>query len=69
MSAHSIMREQLEGELNRERNLVQLIQLLNDSYAPLVSISKLPTIPQLGVHNNVWETFFYSQLFCYFLSL
>nr|XP_024219625.1 mediator of RNA polymerase II transcription subunit 14-like [Halyomorpha halys] len=51
MSAHSIMREQLEGELNREKNLVQLIQLLNDTYAPLVSISKLPAIPQLGVHN------------------
>uniref|UniRef100_A0A146LY05 Mediator of RNA polymerase II transcription subunit 14 n=4 Tax=Lygus hesperus TaxID=30085 RepID=A0A146LY05_LYGHE len=51
-SAHSIMREQLEGELNRSRNLVQLIHLLNDTYSPLLSISKLPTIPQLGVHNN-----------------
>ncbi|BES92650.1 U1 small nuclear ribonucleoprotein C [Nesidiocoris tenuis] len=51
-SAHSIMREQLEGELNRSRNLVQLIHLLNDTYSPLLSICKLPTIPQLGVHNS-----------------
>ncbi|XP_014256171.1 mediator of RNA polymerase II transcription subunit 14 [Cimex lectularius] len=52
VSAHSVMREQLEGELNKQRNLVQLIHLLNDTYAPLVAISKLPTIPQLGVHNS-----------------
>ncbi|KAL1123440.1 hypothetical protein AAG570_002520 [Ranatra chinensis] len=51
INAHSMMREQLEGELNRQRNLVQLLHLLNDTYLPLVSISKLPTIPQLGVHN------------------
>ncbi|XP_073993036.1 mediator complex subunit 14 isoform X1 [Rhodnius prolixus] len=52
IGAHSIMREQLEGELNRQRNLVQLIHLLNDTYSPLVSISKLPSAPQLGVQNN-----------------
>lgn len=53
LNAHSIMREQLEAHLNQHLNLAQIVQLLHETYEPLLSISKLPTLPQLGVHNSV----------------
>ncbi|XP_075216294.1 mediator complex subunit 14 isoform X3 [Lycorma delicatula] len=49
VNAHSLVREQLEAHLNRHRNLAQIVHLLHETYEPLVSISKLPTVPQLGV--------------------
>ncbi|CAH1996692.1 unnamed protein product [Acanthoscelides obtectus] len=52
LNAHSLIEEQLESHLNEHRNLAQVIQLLHETYEPLLSISKLPTSPQLGVHNN-----------------
>ncbi|XP_050305905.1 mediator of RNA polymerase II transcription subunit 14 [Anthonomus grandis grandis] len=52
LNAHSIMQEQLESHLNEYKNLAQIIQLLTETYEPLVSLSKLPTLPQLGVHNT-----------------
>lgn len=52
-NAHSLIKEQLEAHLNRHRNLAQIIHLLHETYQPIISISKLPTLPQLGVHNNV----------------
>lgn len=52
VNAHSLLREQLEAHLNRHRNLAQIVHLLHETYEPLISISKLPTIPQLGVHNQ-----------------
>lgn len=52
INAHSLMREQLEAHLNRHRNLAQIVHILHETYEPLLSISKLPTIPQLGVHNS-----------------
>ncbi|XP_054267906.1 mediator of RNA polymerase II transcription subunit 14-like [Macrosteles quadrilineatus] len=52
VNAHSLLREQLEAHLNRHRNLAQIVHLLHETYEPLISISKLPTIPQLGVHNS-----------------
>ncbi|XP_074034115.1 mediator complex subunit 14 isoform X2 [Leptinotarsa decemlineata] len=52
LNAHSLIQEQLESHLNEHRNLAQIIQLLNDTYEPLLSISKLPTLPQLGIHNT-----------------
>ncbi|ERL93945.1 mediator of RNA polymerase II transcription subunit 14 [Dendroctonus ponderosae] len=51
LNAHSLIQEQLESHLNEFRNLAQIIQLLTETYEPLVSLSKLPTLPQLGVHN------------------
>lgn len=59
LNAHSIVQEQLESHLNEHRNLAQIVQLLHETYEPLLSISKLPTIPQLGVHNTVCETSFF----------
>lgn len=53
VNAHSLVREQLEAHLNRHRNLAQIVHLLHETYEPLVSISKLPTIPQLGVQYSV----------------
>ncbi|KAF7268704.1 mediator complex subunit 14 isoform X1 [Rhynchophorus ferrugineus] len=52
LNAHSLIQEQLEAHLNEYRNLAQIIQLLTETYEPLLSISKLPTLPQLGVHTN-----------------
>uniref|UniRef100_A0A1B6LA62 Mediator of RNA polymerase II transcription subunit 14 n=1 Tax=Graphocephala atropunctata TaxID=36148 RepID=A0A1B6LA62_9HEMI len=52
VNAHSLLREQLEAHLNRHRNLAQIVHLLHETYEPLISVSKLPTIPQLGVHNS-----------------
>lgn len=52
LNAHSLVREQLEAYLNEYRNLAQIVQLLYETYEPLISISKLPTLPQLGVHNT-----------------
>ncbi|KAL1465599.1 hypothetical protein WDU94_005154 [Cyamophila willieti] len=52
INAHVLMREQLEAYLNAHRNLARLIHILNSTYKPLFSISKLSTIPQLGVHSN-----------------
>ncbi|KAL6442112.1 hypothetical protein ACFW04_002431 [Cataglyphis niger] len=49
-NAHSVMKEQLEAHLNRNKNLAQIIHILNETLQPLTSISKLPTIPQLCVH-------------------
>lgn len=51
LNAHTLIGQQLEAHLNETRNLTQLIQLLNETYLPLVSLSKLPGLPQLGVHN------------------
>lgn len=53
LNAHSLMREQLEAHLNENLNLAQIVHLLHETYEPLVSISKLPTLPQLAVHNSV----------------
>lgn len=52
INAHSLIREQLESHLNEHRNLAQIVWLLYETYEPLISISKLPTLPQLGVHNT-----------------
>ncbi|XP_017775770.1 PREDICTED: mediator of RNA polymerase II transcription subunit 14 [Nicrophorus vespilloides] len=52
LNAHSIIKEQLESHLNVTRNLAQLVQILHETYEPLISISKLPTIPQMGVSHT-----------------
>lgn len=54
------MKEQLEAHLNRHKNLAQIVHILNETLQPLSSISKLPTIPQLGVHNSV-SIFYYKR--------
>lgn len=53
LNANSLIQEQLESHLNEHKNLAHIIQLLHETYEPFLSISKLPTIPQLGIHNTV----------------
>lgn len=53
LNAHCLVREQLEAHLNQNRNLAQIVQLLHETYESLISISKLPSLPQLGVFNTV----------------
>lgn len=48
-NAHTLLKEQLEDHLNRNKNLAQLIHILHETYTPLMSISKLPSVPHLGV--------------------
>ncbi|XP_046397458.1 mediator of RNA polymerase II transcription subunit 14 [Ischnura elegans] len=52
INAHSLMREQLEAHLNHSRSLMQILHLLHHTHQPLLSICKLPNLPQLGVHNS-----------------
>nr|XP_018906970.1 PREDICTED: mediator of RNA polymerase II transcription subunit 14 isoform X1 [Bemisia tabaci] len=52
LNPHTIVRAQMEAFLNRTRNLAQLIHMLVQTYQPLLSLSKLPTMPQLGAHNS-----------------
>lgn len=52
-NAHTLVKEQLEDHLNRHKNLAQLIHILHETFIPLVSISKLPSIPHLYVVNQV----------------
>lgn len=52
INAHSLMREQLEAHLNRYNSLMQILHLLHHTHQPLLSICKLPNLPQLGVHNS-----------------
>ncbi|XP_065213759.1 mediator of RNA polymerase II transcription subunit 14-like isoform X2 [Planococcus citri] len=51
-NAHSLVKEQLEDHLNRNRNLAQLIQILCETYPPLVSLNRLPSTPHLYVTNS-----------------
>lgn len=46
------MREQLEVYLNQNKNLAQLVHILNETYEPLISVSRLPTLPQMGIYNT-----------------
>lgn len=52
-NAHTLVQEQLEDHLNRNKNLAQLVQVLHETYPPLVSINKLPFMPHLFVVNAV----------------
>lgn len=48
-NAHTLVKEQLEDHLNRNKNLAQLIHILHETFTPLMSINKLPSIPHLNV--------------------
>jgi hypothetical protein len=47
MCPHTLMREQLEDHLNHHKNLALLGKILNETYAPLKSLARLPTTPQV----------------------
>ncbi len=61
MCPHSIVKEQLEDQLNSSKNLALLAKVLHETYSPLRSVCRLPNTPQLGVSmqkaNHPAETF------------
>lgn len=48
-NCHNIILHQLQEMFNKTPNVVQLLQVLSDTQAPLTSINKLPTVPMLGL--------------------
>lgn len=56
INPHSLLKDQLQAHLNVNHSLAQIAHILNETYQPLGSISKLPVLPQLGI--IVSELFF-----------
>ncbi|XP_045140092.1 mediator of RNA polymerase II transcription subunit 14-like [Echinops telfairi] len=48
-NCHSTILHQLQELFNKTPNVVQLVQVLFDTQAPLNAINKLPTVPMLGL--------------------
>uniref|UniRef100_A0A672R3J5 Mediator of RNA polymerase II transcription subunit 14 n=1 Tax=Sinocyclocheilus grahami TaxID=75366 RepID=A0A672R3J5_SINGR len=48
-NCHNIILHQLQEMFNKTPNVVQLLQGLSDTQAPLNAINKLPTVPMLGL--------------------
>ncbi|KAM7302775.1 mediator of RNA polymerase II transcription subunit 14 isoform X1 [Ixodes scapularis] len=49
---HTVVAPQLQHEFNQHRSVATLIEVLRDTYAPLLSLTKLPSAPQLGIINS-----------------
>ncbi|KAE8748234.1 hypothetical protein FOCC_FOCC005073, partial [Frankliniella occidentalis] len=49
IAAHTLVRPQLEAFLNQNRSSVVLVQILQETYEPLASLSKLSSVAQFGV--------------------
>lgn len=49
---HTLVAAQLQHEFNQHRSVATLVEVLRDTYAPLLSLTKLPSAPQLGVINS-----------------
>ncbi|XP_041439684.1 mediator of RNA polymerase II transcription subunit 14 isoform X2 [Xenopus laevis] len=52
-NCHNIILHQLQEMFNKFPNVVQLLQVLYDTQAPLTSINKLPTVPMLGLTQRI----------------
>ncbi|XP_014019994.1 mediator of RNA polymerase II transcription subunit 14 isoform X1 [Salmo salar] len=48
-NCHNIILHQLQEMFNKTPTVVQLLQVLSDTQAPLNAINKLPTVPMLGL--------------------
>ncbi|TKS66944.1 Mediator of RNA polymerase II transcription subunit 14 [Collichthys lucidus] len=48
-NCHNIILHQLQEMFNKSPNVMQLLQVLSDTLAPLNAINKLPTVPMLGL--------------------
>ncbi|XP_036401903.1 mediator of RNA polymerase II transcription subunit 14-like [Megalops cyprinoides] len=48
-NCHNIILHQLQEMFNKTPSVVQLLQVLSDTQAPLTAINKLPTVPMLGL--------------------
>uniref|UniRef100_A0A8C5E7J2 Mediator of RNA polymerase II transcription subunit 14 n=1 Tax=Gouania willdenowi TaxID=441366 RepID=A0A8C5E7J2_GOUWI len=59
-NCHNIILHQLQEMFNKNPNVVQLLQVLFDTLAPLNAINKLPTVPMLGLtqrNNTAYQCF------------
>ncbi|CAG4923566.1 unnamed protein product [Colias eurytheme] len=50
-NAHHLLHHHLDLHLNWNKDLLSLGVVLRETYAPLLSLSRLPTLPQLGLHH------------------
>ncbi|XP_038209291.1 mediator of RNA polymerase II transcription subunit 14 [Zerene cesonia] len=50
-NAHHLLHHHLDHYLNWNKDLLSLGVVLRETYAPLLSLSRLPTLPQLGLHH------------------
>uniref|UniRef100_A0A1A8B431 Mediator of RNA polymerase II transcription subunit 14 n=1 Tax=Nothobranchius furzeri TaxID=105023 RepID=A0A1A8B431_NOTFU len=48
-NCHNIILHQLQDMFNKSPSVMQLLQVLSDTQAPLNAINKLPTVPMLGL--------------------
>ncbi|XP_034042041.1 mediator of RNA polymerase II transcription subunit 14 isoform X2 [Thalassophryne amazonica] len=59
-NCHNIILHQLQEMFNKSPNVMQLLQVLSDTQAPLIAINKLPTVPMLGLRqrtNTAYQCF------------
>ncbi|XP_028968942.1 mediator of RNA polymerase II transcription subunit 14 [Galendromus occidentalis] len=50
---HTLIAHQLSYDFNQNESITDLLQTLRDTYRPLLSLSRLPSIPQLGtIHSK-----------------
>ncbi|KAJ0181263.1 hypothetical protein K1T71_003348 [Dendrolimus kikuchii] len=50
-NAHHLLHHHLDHYLNCHKDLISLGIVLRETYAPLLALSRLPTLPQLGLHH------------------
>ncbi|XP_053601349.1 mediator of RNA polymerase II transcription subunit 14 [Plodia interpunctella] len=50
-NAHHLLHHQLDHHINWHKDLMSFGVVLRETYAPLLALSRLPTLPQLGLHN------------------
>lgn len=49
VSAHSLMRDQLQSHLNAHYSLAQTVHMLHETYEPMSAVAKLSVMPHLGI--------------------
>ncbi|KOB65656.1 putative CRSP complex subunit, partial [Operophtera brumata] len=50
-NAHHMLHHHLDHYINCHKDLMSLGVVLRETYAPLLALSRLPTLPQLGLHH------------------
>ncbi|CAH2068775.1 unnamed protein product, partial [Iphiclides podalirius] len=50
-NAHHLLHHHLDHYINWHKDLMSLGVVLRETYAPLLALSRLPTLPQLGLHH------------------
>lgn len=50
-NAHHLLHHHLDQYINCHKDLMSLGIVLRETYAPLLALSRLPTLPQLGLHH------------------